>query len=120
MGFDDNTQQTPDREDIADQVVRQVIPAVPEVATTVAETQLVDLVPQVGSPGTFVPVYRTVQRKVVLRPFQPEQVIETPIPGFEFGERNASVVSRLDGHVDVQWANAREVFTMDLRGGAEY
>ena len=121
MGFDDNTQQTPDREDIPDQVVRQIIPAEPEIATFRTERQFLGF-GRVGPPGNpqIVPLYRTVQRKVVLRPAQPEQVIETPVPGFDFADRNASVVSRLDGHVDVQWANTREVFTMDLRAGAEY
>jgi hypothetical protein len=117
IGFDDNTQQTPERDNIEDQVVRQVIPAQPEVAVfqTVREQTGVTFF-----AGQFQPTFRTVQKKVVLRPAQPEQVIETPIPGFEFAERNASVVSRLDGQVDVQWANARELFTMDLRAGAEY
>jgi hypothetical protein len=118
IGFDDNTQQTPDREDIADQVVRQVIPAEPEVA--VFQEVREPTGKQIFLGGAFRPEFRTVQKKVVLRPAQPEQVIETPIPGFEFAERNASIVSKLDGHVDVQWANARELFTMDLRAGAEY
>lgn len=118
IGFDDNTQQTPDREDIEDQVIRQVIPAQPEVAVIQTERILIGqrFVPNVG----FVPLFRNVERRVVLRPAVPEQVIETPIPGLDFAERNASIVSRLDLGMDVQWANAREVFTFDLNAGAEY
>jgi hypothetical protein len=120
MGFDDNTQQTPDnREDIPEQTIREVIPAQPEVATFIPERQFVGLRPGT-QPGIFIPVYRTVQRKVVLRPAVPEQVIEQEIPGVDFAERNASVVSRLDGNFDVQWATGRSLFTMDLRAGAEY
>jgi hypothetical protein len=118
IGFDDNTQQTSDREDIPDQVFRQVIPAEPEIAVTQSVQEPTGRFRFLG--GAFRPIFRTVQRKVVLRPAQPEQVIETPIPGIDFPDRNSSVVSRLDGHVDVQWANARELFTMDLRAGAEY
>ena len=119
MGFDDNIQQTPDREDIPDQVVRQVIPAEPEIAVTqTSQVFTGQVVPATG--GGFRPVYRTVQTKVVLRPAIPEQVIETPVPGFDFGERQASIVTRTDLRVDVQWANSRSLFTLDGRIGAEY
>jgi hypothetical protein len=120
IGFDDNPNQTPDREDIDDQVVRQVIPAQPEVATFVSKRVQDGFLPFNQTGGAFVPKFKTVTRKVVLRPAVPEQVIETPIPGFDFGEPQPSIVSRLDGQMNVQWANSRELFTMDLRLGAEY
>lgn len=119
MGFDDNTQQTPDRENIPDQVVTQVIPAQPEISTTVT-TRVFE--GNIDNPigGGFVPTYRTVSKKVVLRPAVPEQVIETKVPGVDFGERNASVVSRVDLRMDAQWTTGRSAFTLDGRVGAEY
>lgn len=119
MGFDDNTQQTPDnREDIPDQVVTQVIPAQPEVAV-IQETQVPDaLVPVFG--GGFRQTYRTVKKKVVLVPAVPEQEVKTVVPGVDFGERNASVVTRADLRVDAQWTTGRSAFTLDGRVGSEY
>jgi len=127
IGFDDNINQTPDNaEDIPTQTFEQVIPAEPEVAVFQQRQELTGFRNQrrPGENGTTivvkVPTFRTVQQKIVLRPAQPEQVVETEIPGIDFGERQSSVVSRLDLNADVQWANPRTVFTMDLRGGAEY
>jgi hypothetical protein len=123
IGFDDNTFQTPDdAEDIPKQVVEQVIPAQPEVVVFQPRQVLVDsrVIPVPGGGFQRVPVFKTVQDRIVLRPAQPEQVIETEVPGIDFGERQSSVISRLDLNMDVQWANPRTVFTMDLRGGLEY
>lgn len=123
MGFDDNTQQTPDnQEDIPTQVVEQVIPAEPEIAVFQPVQVFTGKYRPIfnGQFDEFVPIFRTEQRKVVLRPAQPEQVIRQEIPGVQFPEKNASVVSRLDGNFDVQWANARGFFTLDARVGAEY
>ena len=125
MGFDDNIEQTPDnREDIPDQIFTEVIPAQPEIAVFKTERIVVGFRPVAPpGPGPFpgvVPIFQTVQKKVVLRPAEPERVIETEIPGLSFPDRTASVVTRLDLHGDVQWANARTLFTMDLRGGVEY
>ena len=125
MGFDDNIQQTPDgQQNIPGQVITEVIPAQPEIAVFETERVLVGFRP-VAPPGPnpfpgVVPIFKTVQKKVVLRPAEPERVIETPVPGLDFPDRTASVITQLDLHGDVQWANARTLFTMDLRGGVEY
>lgn len=120
MGFDDNTQQTPDRENIPDQVVTQVIPAQPEIAY-IQETRVV-IPGEFNTPigGGFTPKYRVERKKVVLRPAVPEQTIETVVPGVDYGERNASVVSRVDLRMDAQWTTGRSAFILDGRLGAEY
>jgi hypothetical protein len=123
IGFDDNINQTPDNaEDIPKQTFEQVIPAEPEVVVFQPRQVLVGQRTRTLPNGTVqhIPIFRTVQDKIVLRPAQPEQVVETEVPGIDFGERQSSLVSRLDLNADVQWANPRTVFTMDLRGGTEY
>ncbi len=118
MGFDDNTQQTPDDGGgFPGQEFVQVIPAQPEISQTVTEQQFVGLRP---FNSKFVPVFRTVNRKVVLRPASPEQEIVQVIPGIPATERNASVTSGLTANVDIQWATSRSLFTFDLRAGADY
>lgn len=116
LGFDNNTLQTPDLNDVPEQTVRQVIPAQPEVS--VIQRVQVQTTPNIG--GAFRGETRTENRKIVLRPAIPEQVIETKIPGIDFPERNESFVSRVDGRVDAQWINSRGFFTLDGRAGTEY
>jgi len=122
IGFDDNTFQTPDNaEDIPKQVIEQVIPAVPEVAVFQPQRELIGFTNQQRPGGTVrVPNYRVVQKKIVLRPAEPERVVQTEVPGIDFGERQSSVISKLDLNMDVQWANPRTVFTLDMRAGGEY
>jgi hypothetical protein len=117
IGFDDNFQQAPDQSGTEDTVVVQVIPAVPELSTTRNIQEFVG-VRFIG--GAFRPVFRTVQEKVVLRPFQPEQTIETVIPGVPAQPRLSSIVSTVDVNFNTQWVKAREALTFDLRLGAEY
>lgn len=117
IGFDDNFQQAPDRPGTDDTVVVQVIPAVPELSTTRNVQEFVGL-RFIG--GAFRPVFRTVQEKVVLRPFQPEQSVETVIPGVPAQPRLSSIISSVDVNFNTQWVKAREALTLDLRLGAEY
>ncbi len=107
MGFDDNTLQTPDGSGFS-----QTIPAQPEISITRPVREQTG-VQYIG--GAYRPVFKTVQRKVVLRPFQPEQVITVPAQ-----ERNESVVSSVNAHLDVQWAKQRSLFTFDLNVGGDY
>jgi hypothetical protein len=73
MGFDDNTLQTP----TDSTATTLVIPEQPEISRTVPVREQTG-VQFIG--GAFRPVFRTVQRKVVLQPFQPEQVITWTSP----------------------------------------
>lgn len=117
MGFDDNYQQTPDNTGQDPSVVVQIIPEVPELSTTQTTKEYVGLRFQ---GGAFVPVYRTNTSKVILRPFQPEQRIETPIPGVPESPRLSSIITTADVFFNTQWVKPREAFTLDLRLGAEY
>lgn len=118
MGFDDNYRQSTDFPGTEDTIFVQVIPAVPEIATFRTVTRLVDVPGNFGGQFDKVPVQ--VREKVVLRPFQPEQRIETVIPGIPAQPRQATIISTADASFNAQWAKAREAFTLDLRLGAEY
>ena len=118
IGFDDNTLQTPtDSREIPEQTFSQTIPEQPEISTIVSQQQQTG-VRFIG--GAFRPVFQTVQRKVVLRPFQAQQVITQTIPGVPAQERNESVVSNVNAHLDIQWAKQRSLFTFDLNIGGDY
>lgn len=109
MGFDDNTLQTTDS---STESSSQIIPEQPEISTTVPVRE------QIGVQffgGAFRPVFRTVQRKVVLQPFVPEQVITIPAQ-----ERNESIVSSVNADLSIQWAKQRSLFVFDLKLGGDY
>lgn len=108
IGFDDNTLQTP----TDSKTITQIIPEQPEISRTVPVREQTG-VQFIG--GAFRPVFRTVQRKVVLQPLIPEQVITIPAQ-----ERNESVVSSVNAHLDIQWAKQRSLFTFDLNVGGDY
>ena len=108
MGFDDNTLQTP----TDSTATTLVIPEQPEISRTVPVREQTG-VQFIG--GAFRPVFRTVQQKVVLQPFIPEQVITTPAQ-----ERNESIVSSVNAQLSVQWAKQRSLFIFDLNLGGDY
>ncbi len=118
MGFDDNTLQAPTEGGGTDDVVfRQVIPELPEISTN-GVTQV-----QTGTTffnGNFVPVFRTVNQKIILRPFQPEREVVQVFPGVPDRERDASVISSMDASYQAQWTKGRKAFTMDARAGVDY
>jgi hypothetical protein len=119
MGFDDNSLQTPtDGGGTEDQVIRQVIPAVPELSTTVTRTVRTGQFRILHS--STVPVFRTETEKVVIRPAQPEQVLVENFDGIPDRERESSVTSSLDLSYTSQWAKGRSAFTMDARAGVDY
>jgi hypothetical protein len=119
MGFDDNTLQTPTNGGGTEDVVfRQTIPGQTEISQNVQRN-----VPTGQfrvQNGLFVPIFRTVTEKVVLRPFVPEQEIVQRFPGIPDREREGSVVSSLDVNYQAQWAKGRKAFTMDARAGVDY
>ncbi len=117
MGFDDNYQQTPTNTGQDASVSVQIIPAVPELTTTQTTREFVGFR---FFNGVFNPVYRTNTSEVVLRPAQPEQRIETPIPAIPESPRLFSVITTADVFFNTQWAKSREAFTLDLRLGMEY
>jgi hypothetical protein len=117
IGFDDNPLQTPDNTGRDASVIVQTIPAQPEIATFQTERRQTG-VRFIG--GAFRPVFETVERKVIIRPFQPEQRVETPVPGVPEQPRTSSVVATADLYFNTQWARARSLFRFDLRLGAEY
>ncbi len=119
MGFDDNTQQAPtDSLGTEEQVFRQVIPGQSEISTIVQRRVPTGEFRPIN--GSFVPVFRTVSQKVILRPFVAEQEIVQRIPGFPGRDRESSVISQISGSYQAQWAKGRRAFTMDARAGVDY
>ncbi len=117
MGFDDNYNGTPDHTGQDPSEVTQVIPAQPEIAVFQPVKE------QTGGfffGGTFHPTYRITQRKIVLRPFQPEQTIVTPIPGVPMTPRASSIVTSANVYFNTQFAKPRAALTFDLRLGVEH
>ena len=120
MGFDDNYLQAPtDGGGTDDQIFRRVIsPEATEISrfeSTQVPTGKFGVV-----KGNFVPLFRTVTRKVILREAQEERVEILPFPGTPDREREASVISSLDASYQAQWSKGRKAFTMDARAGVDY
>jgi|GEM_PF-857633 len=118
IGFDSNYQAVPDVSGRDPSEVTQVIPAVPEVA--VFENVRVQTGSRRGPGGGIIPTFQVQQRKIVLRPFQPEQTIVTPIPGVPKTPIASSIVSTGNLYFNTQFAKPREALTFDLRVGEEY
>lgn len=118
IGFDSNYQAVPDITGRDPTEVTQVIPAVPEVA--VFENVRVQTGSRRGPGGGIIPTFQVQQRKIVLRPFQPEQTIVTPIPGVPATPIASSIVSTGNLYFNTQFAKPREALTFDLRIGEEY
>lgn len=119
MGFDDNTLQTPTNGGGTDDVViRQTVPGQTEISQNVQRR-----VPTGQfrvQNNVFIPIFRTVTEKVVLRPAVAEQELVQRFPGLPDRDRESSVVSSLDVSYQAQWAKGRSAFTMDARGGVDY
>ena len=120
MGFDDNILQTPtDGGGTDDVVLRQVVrPEVTEISTLVSRQ--VPTGKFTVNNNIFVPIFRTVTQKVILRPAQEEQVVVQRFPGTPDRDREASVISSLDASYQAQWSKGRKAFTMDARAGVDY
>ena len=118
MGFDDNILQTPtDGGGTDDVVLRQVVrPEVTEISTLVSRQ--VPTGKFTVNNNVFVPIFRTVTQKVILRPAQEEQVIVQRFPGTPDRDRESSVISSLDASYQAQWSKGRKAFTMDARAGS--
>lgn len=117
-GYDDNTLQTPT---VTQEIPEITIPVEVEPATPAVTLQEVVLVPQVklieGVP-TVVQVPTTVTRVVPAKPAKVEDVVvQKRIPA---QERVGSFFTRASGNYEITFASRRTVFTMDLRGNADY